>query len=266
MLFTDRTVEQMTTADTLTDLVQKAKEQPEGSPLALEPDTMITFEGNIVDRATLLVALVPSGSLTDDLQERMEEIREDTAFTDISPIDAGITVNGVPWGWIPTKAQGTSFALIPFVAEPKVVASFNAWQSGSMTGAVENWAVQFYGEVPVLCHEADESEPEATFMEPIYAPLVHDALLALVTSEWTLEPEAPCPVCADEGESWGAGWVTTLTDDGTFSEDVVGTALARVWMPCAKHAAEDVTIDNDGDTWRWADARWALIPSSLTNQ
>ena len=78
--------------------------------------------------------------------------------------------------------------------------------------------------------------------------------------------EVPCPVCVDEGDSpWMEGWVTTLTADGTFPEEAVGTALAQIWRPCTKHAARDVTIYNDGDTWRWAGARWTIMPTFATN-
>ena len=97
MVFTDRTVDPTITANSLADLVEKAKEQSEACPLALEQGTKITVEGTVDDRATLLVALVPNGSLTSDLLEHVDQLREYNVFTDIGPIDTGITVNGAPW-------------------------------------------------------------------------------------------------------------------------------------------------------------------------
>lgn len=265
VVVSDDAADLMIRADTIAGLVNKAKEHSGGSFLSLERGTALIFDGTLADRATLLAALVPNESLNGALCERFEVLREDNPFTDIGPIDTGTTVNGAPWGWVLTRYGHSDFALIPIVPEPEVIASFNAWQSGSMTGAVENWELRLYGELPVLCHEADESEPENTYTEPFYAPLGHEELLSLVTSGWIEDVEVPCPVCAETGQSWMGGWVTTLSDDGTFSEEEVGSALAQVWRPCAMHASGDVIIDNGGDRWRWVGQRWALAPAPATN-
>ena len=114
------------------------------------------------------------------------------------------------WGWIPTQTEPLAFALVPIVDNPRDVVAFSAWQSESMTGAVESWSVRLYGDVAVLCHEADDSEPEATYMEPYYVMPDPDELLALVTRDWTVDfsdPDHHVPCAPKRARTgWGGGF------------------------------------------------------------
>ena len=256
------------TSATLTGLVEAAKAGSNGALLAIERDTAVTIAGGAQELAEVVGSLEPNGSLDEHLSERYEELREDELFCEIGPIDTGISINGAAWGWIPTATQNVAFALVPIVDNPrKDVVSFSAWQSESMTGAVETWEVSLHGDVAVLCHEADTSEPESTYQAPQYVLPDPDEMLALVTRDWIndgsfYDDGPPCPVCDQEGGNGMGGWVLTLRTDGSFSDEQIGRALAKLWEPCPDHPAPLVTFG--GETWRWVGDRWALTPASDT--
>ncbi len=195
---------------TLEALVQGAKTGQQKSSLDIGRDTSITVAGSAQELSEVMGSIEPDEPLSDDLYESYEGLREDDIFTDIGPINTGIVVNGASWGWIPTRTEPLAFALVLIVDNPRDVVAFSAWQSESMTGAVENWSVRLYGDVAVLCHEADESEPEATYIEPYYFLPDSDEMLALVTGTGPATPitptrHVPCaPKKARTG--WGGGF------------------------------------------------------------
>ena len=84
-------------------------------------------------------------------------------------MDTGLRINDEAWGWLALDEAYTHFGIIPMTYDPtKDLATFGAWMSGSMTGAVMSWGLRRCGTSAVIWYAADESDQGSSNAEPIY--------------------------------------------------------------------------------------------------
>jgi len=237
-------------ASDATALVVSAQEMDE-SPLVLARGSALTLLLPRAERAIIMEALEPDDSLADELFGKLEELMEDEAFIDLSPISARNRIDDQRWGWVPlvdtwgASAETRLFGIYP-IGKASELARFSAWMSASMTGAVISSGLRHRGPHAVVWVDNDPDPDTAT---AYYEVENFDDLLWEVLS-W----EDPlCPVCDEDDAS---GWELDLSVGPTFLDLALGRALTRVWVPCPKHESRKVRLEAAGCTWRWARHRW----------
>lgn len=241
-------------------VVEQVPERATEISLRLSRGSGVHFEHETANvRPLILASLEPDADLQDELYERYEEARRACSFSEVGPIDTGNEVDGSSWGWIPTDDDQVHFALVPAIGTKRGLASFRAWMSESMTGAVMLWGLWLFDEtVATIWHEANKCELGTSYMRPIHNTLPPRDLLLKVVEGWKTDYGAMCPVCNQNEDSDMYGWnVNLLANPNVFSESDLRAALGLVWHPCTKHRRRtQIQLSNAGRNWIWIDRRW----------
>ena len=230
----------------------------------VKDDPLLLVEGSSIvillppsDEKRLLEALCPDDRILDALVEEFG----DQSYTDTSDefraLDKGILINGVPWGWVPTRSPEWDYItprLLP-IGKTRTLASAGAWMSASMTGAVLTSGLR---QVENSAYSWSDLDGER-YWDVIYDVSDWDALLSDAIGsgfEVTL-----CPACENDDPS---GWEVSVDVESCFADGVVGAALCNLWQPCEEHLGVPCTlIGVAGRDWKWSDT-W--VSEGLTTQ
>ena len=249
-------------ADAAKHLIEKATKGRRKGPFDLAKGSVLTLNVSSADRAQVLAALRPAADVAHTLAETYEDLRDENTFTDLPPTGTNNRIDGEPWGWMPHTESLEQFGIVPMTMGTTDLATFSAWMSGSMTGAVMTWGARLHGATALIWYSADESEPGTSYMKPLYEITEKSVLLDWIVEDWIGNVGSGCPACVEVGNHPQLeGWVLDLWATDLFSESEVGQALAQVWTPCDEHRSQECEIRNAESDWHWVSDRWLRSPS-----
>ena len=235
--------EVLMSAETASDLTEKANALGPDNPLAMEKDMSLSLLVPHEARGAVLEALLPSPVLSDWLLEQ--------GIEDVVPIsdplfDAGNVVDDHPWGWYRIYSEDR-WIFAP-LGEGQDVAAASAWMSASMAGAVIETGCRCWGTTILTWRTDDTGSSEFSVQCEVQD---WDALLAATYG--SMLEDTFCPECEDEDPS---GWEINVTASAIFTDAVVGAALTNIWRPCDSHQLERIELEAAHRLWEWSGDRW----------
>jgi hypothetical protein len=255
------------------ELIAAAKELEGNDPLGLASGVTVEIELREPDRAALLEAFRPAedADALDVLRSRWDDASEDSGLTEeLEPLDDRILVNGQPWGWYWVSRGDQAlerFYLFPLGPRDEVL-RMEAWQSGSMTGAVITAKLVRCDDLAALAWYDDDYDLQ--WMTVLYD--IKDAgleaacqkLLEAFSDYWS--PICPVEECDNEND-WGmtaGGWVITVNASKDLDERTLACAVAALYKPCEEHMPQcgadgDEVLSVAGQDWKWEHERWVNV-------
>jgi hypothetical protein len=257
-------------SETTTELVEKAHALGDSAPLELEMDTSVRLSLRGPDRAVLLAALHPVSDLVDELYDQWEAAGEPSSFEFDEPpsIETGVNVDDERWGWMYLLADD-QWQLIPQGTSQTIFDLTVGFDGASMTSGMvfdtglRRWPTN-HGVSWYVNPDGGDSSLNVLYEIQDWESVVLD-LIGFESWPWCTRNNHPYIRDHDEEEYKDAedeGWSASLDlDDSLFSDEFIGNALQRIWVPCKLHREEDdLSIFAVGRRWLWTGTTW--VPES----
>ena len=245
------------TGSDLSQLIETAHGLGGSDPLRLRGGSSLSLELSRSEKRTVLYEVLADEKEANELEGRRQKALEDHLAWEIPPIDRGISVDGIPWGWFrafPDDEEGC-WQLIPSEPSNVVLQAGASFEGESMVGESMDVGIRRYGEAAAITWHYQEDDPANCTVS--YEVDYWDELCIECLS--TIFEEPLCPLCS-EADDYGVH----IHADPMFSTGVIGQAMSGIWLPCEEHlkGGAAITLQNiAGLDWKWQGSSWSPLSS-----
>lgn len=254
-----------------------AKAESAESPLRIPPDIDIELDLEPDLRFQFLSCLRPGEDTISAFEICEDEDGEkngdqyhnwgDEGNEPLTPIAAGVSIDGTEWGWYRT-GQSETYDPVIWQLVPSDFGNliYNCCVQTMSIGLTGSACVEVAtGPVASLLTLSMEDQPTVNLV--VYGATPDTLLNQAVLWGLSIDPDwydgGPagdwCPTCASgqfERENWYEDeWAYLKIDaSSAFSNEAIGSALGILWEPCTKHTTKP--FESSGREWNWDGSTW----------